>query len=96
MTGLVQPDGTPYAACVGIPVVGLNSLDDVPSTYTRGCRWRRWRRWTGRRWRAGRYGGSGEVAGFPVCGEDTLFVYGYAKEWASEAVTIGVADRRQQ
>lgn len=39
---------------------------------------------------------SGEVAGFPVCGEDTLFVYGYAKEWASEAVTIGVADRRQQ
>lgn len=94
--GLMQKEGGAYAACVGLHLVVLNSEEEVPNLYTLRLPVAKVEMVDGKSVASGKFTVDLlQLPDFPV-GEETLFIYAYGKEWASEPATIGVVDRRQQ
>ncbi len=94
--GLMQKEGGAYAACVAVHLVVLNSEEEVPNLYTLRLPVAKVEMVDGKPVASGKFTVDLlQLPDFPV-GEETLFLYAYGKEWASEPATIGVVDRRQQ
>lgn len=93
--GLMQKEGGAYAACVGLHLVVLSSEEDVPNLYTLRLPMAKVEMVDGKPVASGKFTVDLlQLPDFPV-GDETLFIYAYGKEWASEPATIGVVDRRK-
>lgn len=92
--GLVQANGSAFAACVGVHLVVQSSEEDTPDVYTLRLPVTQVEMVEGQPVASGRFTVNLlELPDFPA-GEATLFLSAYSKEWASEPATIGVVDRR--
>lgn len=92
----MQKEGGAYAACVGLHLVVPSSEEEVPNVYTLRLPVAKVEMVDGKPVASGKFTVNLlDLPDFPV-GEETLFVYGYGKQWASELATIGVVDRRQR
>ena len=92
--GLMQMDGfTPYAACVTIHVLVLGSQQSTPMHYQLQLPVSKLAAGFETLAAVGRFTIElTELPGFPKS-DQTLFIYGYARDWAAEAVKIGLVDR---
>jgi hypothetical protein len=92
-SGLLQPDGTPYAAVATIHILVIGTSDGKPKVYRVSAPVRS-------------VAPTGVAAGyfaidllkmpeFPA-GDQTVFVHAFAREWAADPVTIGLLNRRPQ
>lgn len=88
--GLLQSDGSPYAAVVRIHVLAVGVADDTPKVYSLTLPV------------SGVSGGLasgyfavdlGKLPDFPIA-DQTVFFYGYSREFASAPAVMGMLDRR--
>jgi len=95
--GLMQPDGvTPYAACMTIHLVAVCSSEPTPFVYTLQIPVAEISKPNGQQVAKGTFSiDLRQLPQFPVT-DQTVVLYAYAKEWASEAAVLGIIDRKQQ